>query len=126
LSANWKFGSNLLFLGEKDKMGSKSSSAGVTEKYRCEHSFSLEDKKWWSMLGVANWTSGIGVRTAHNIQCISIKKPLKCRFRISVISARQRMKTEIAHFKEQKETISPAMSSADCFLERHFGFVKLI
>jgi hypothetical protein len=26
------------------------------------------------MLGIANWTSGIGVRTAHNIQCIYIKK----------------------------------------------------
>ena len=61
------------------------------------------------MLGVANWISGIGVRTAHNIQCISIKKLLKCRFRTSVISARQRMKTEIAYFKEQKEAISPTL-----------------
>ena len=57
------------------------------------------------MLGVANWISGIGVRTAHNIQCISIKKLPKCRFLTSVISARQRMKTEIAYFKSKRREI---------------------
>jgi hypothetical protein len=35
-----------------------------------------DDKEWWSMLGEAKATSGIGVRTAHSIQCTSTKRPL--------------------------------------------------
>jgi hypothetical protein len=48
----------------------------------------------------AKGTGGIGAKTAHNIQCMSTKKPLKSLHQNFVNSAKQRKQMEIANVKQ--------------------------
>ena len=62
--------------------------------------------KWWNTLREATLTSGIGVRTAHNIRCMPTRDVMIDLVLTSAPNAKQKKKTKTAQHEAPASTFA--------------------